>query len=51
VDTPDELLARVLDAAVLRKKREDRLRRTTRELRTGLAERFDVDGGNFEHLL
>jgi len=40
VDTPDELLARVLDAAAASclKKREDHLRRTTRELRTGFAE-------------
>ena len=34
VDTADELLARVLDAATRVKKREDQLRRTTRHLRT-----------------
>ena len=34
LDTPDELLARMLDAAACIKKREDQLRRTTRDLRT-----------------
>jgi hypothetical protein len=34
VDTRDELLARILDAADLIKKREHQLRRTTRDLRT-----------------
>jgi hypothetical protein len=34
VDTQDELLARVVDAAARIKKREDRLRRTKREFRT-----------------
>jgi hypothetical protein len=36
VDT-DELLARILDAAASIKKREDQLRRTTRDLRTRVA--------------
>jgi hypothetical protein len=36
VDTRDELLARILDAAVRIKKREDRLRRTTCELQSSL---------------
>ena len=49
VDTPDGLLARVLGAAAasVLKKREDHLRRTTRELRTGFAEWFEADGGIF----
>ena len=34
LDAPDELLASILDAAASIKKYEDRLRRTTRELRT-----------------
>jgi len=34
VDTADELLARILDAAASIKNREDQLRRTTRDLHT-----------------
>ena len=41
----DELLARILDAAAGIKKREDQLRRTTRELRTRVAKGTEVDGG------
>ena len=33
-DTPYELLARILDAAAREMKREDQLRRTTRDLHT-----------------
>jgi hypothetical protein len=33
VDTPDELLSDILDAAACIKKREDQLRRTTLDLR------------------
>jgi hypothetical protein len=51
VDTRDELLARILDAAGGIKKREDQLRRTTRELRTRVAKCTEVDGGIFECLL
>jgi hypothetical protein len=51
VDTPDELLARILDAAACIKKREDQLRRTTRDLRTRVAKCTEVDGGIFERLL
>jgi hypothetical protein len=50
-DTRDELFARVLDAAAPIKKREDQLRRTTRDFRTRVAKRIEVDGGIFEHLL
>jgi len=51
VDTPDELLARILDAAASINKREDQLRRTTRHLRTRVAKCTEVDGGIFERLL
>jgi hypothetical protein len=37
VDAPDELLARILDAAACIKIREDELRRTTRDLSTRVA--------------
>jgi hypothetical protein len=47
----DELLARILDAAARIKKREDQLRRTTRDLRTRVAKCTEVDGGILEHLL
>ena len=50
VDTRDKLPARSLDAAARIKKR-DQLRRTTRDLRTGLAKCIEVDGGLFERLL
>ena len=45
VDTSDELLARILVAAARIKKREDQLRRTTRDLRTRFARCIEVDGG------
>jgi len=51
VDTRDELLAGNLDAAAGTKKSEDQLRRTTRDLRTRVANCIEVDGGIFEHLL
>ena len=51
VDTRDELLARILDAAARTKKREDQLRRKTRYLRTRVAKCIDVDGGIFGRLL
>ena len=37
LDTPDELLDRILDFAVCIKKCEDKLRRTTHDLRTPVA--------------
>jgi hypothetical protein len=37
VDTPDELPARILDAAGCIEKRGDQIRRTTRDLRTRVA--------------
>ena len=51
VDTRDELLARVVDAAACIKKREDRLRRTKHALRTRVAKCIVADGWIFEHLL
>jgi hypothetical protein len=51
VDIRDKLLARILDAAACTKKREFRLRRTTRVLRTRVAKSTEVDGGILEHLL
>ena len=50
VNTPDELLARILDAAVSIKEREDQLRRTTRNLCTRVAKFTEVDGGICGHL-
>jgi hypothetical protein len=47
----EELLARILDAAVCIKKREDQLRRTARDLSTRVAKCAEVDGGILEHLL
>jgi hypothetical protein len=47
----DELLARILDAAACIEKREDQLRRTTRDLSTRVAKCTEVDGGILEHLL
>jgi hypothetical protein len=51
VDTRDGLFPCILDAAARIKKREDQLRRTTRDFRTPVAECTEVDGGVFEHLL
>jgi hypothetical protein len=51
VDTRDEFLTRILDAAARIKKREDRLRRTIRDLLTCVAKCIEVDCGIFEHLL
>ena len=51
VDTGDELLARILDAAAGTDKRPDHLRRTARDLRTRVAKCTEVDGGICEHLL
>jgi hypothetical protein len=51
VDTRDELLARILYPTARIKKREDQLRRTTRDLRTRVAKCTDVDDGTSENLL
>jgi hypothetical protein len=46
----DELLERILNAALHKKKREDQLRRTTRHLHTKVAKGTDIDGGIFQYL-
>ena len=51
VDTPDEWLAHVLDTAASIKKREDQVRRTTRDLHTRVAKCTEVDSGICGHLL
>jgi hypothetical protein len=51
VDTADELLARILDAAASIKKREDQLRLTTLDHHTRVAKGVEVHGGICEHLL
>jgi hypothetical protein len=50
-DTRDELLARVSDAAACVKRREDQLRRTTRDLHKQVAKCIEVDGGILENIL
>jgi len=45
-----KLLARLSDAAAHIKKREDQLRRKTRDLRPRIAKCIDFDGGIFENL-
>jgi len=45
VDTADELLASILVAAGCVMKREDQLRRTTRDLQTRVEKCTEVDGG------
>jgi len=45
VDTPDELLASILDAAGCIKERAYQLRRTTHDLYTRVAKCSEVDGG------
>ena len=49
--TPDGLLAGTLDAAGCIEKREDQLRRKTRDLRTRVAKCTEVGGGILERLL
>jgi hypothetical protein len=51
VHVEDDLLARILDAAVRKKKHEVQVRRTTRYFRTRVAKCIKVDGGICEHLL
>jgi len=51
LDTPDELLDRILDFAVCIKKCEDKLRRTKQDLRTPVAKFSEGDDGLLEHLL
>jgi hypothetical protein len=52
VDTREELIARILDAAAGVKKRQVQLRRTTRDIRTRVAKCIEAaDGGIFENSL
>jgi hypothetical protein len=51
VDTRHNLIARILVAAARIKKREDQVRRTTRDLRIRVANCVDIGSGIFEHLL
>jgi hypothetical protein len=51
VKKEDELFARISDAASCTKECEGQLSRTTRELRTGVAESTEVDAGISEYLL
>jgi len=51
VAIPDELLDRIFDPAARIKKREDKLRRATRDLRTPVAKCAEGDDGIFEHFL
>jgi hypothetical protein len=51
VDTPDEFLARILNAAACITKHEDRRRRTTGDLHTRVARCIEDQGDIFEHLL
>ena len=51
VDKRDESIARILDAAARIEKREDQLRRTTRDLHTRVAKCTEDDGRIFENLL
>jgi tetrahydromethanopterin S-methyltransferase subunit G len=44
-DTREELLASILSAAARIKQREDKLRRTTRDLRPRVAKSIEVDCG------
>jgi hypothetical protein len=51
VDTGDELLVHMLDAATCVKRSEDQLRRTKRDLHTQAAKCIELDGGILEKLL
>jgi hypothetical protein len=51
VDTPDELLAAILDGAGCIRKREDKLRLTTRDLHTRDAKCGEVSGEVYEYSL
>jgi hypothetical protein len=50
MDTQDELLTHILDAAIRINRGEDQLRRTTRDLRSRAAKCTEIDRGIFEHL-
>jgi len=50
-DTRHDLIARILDAAARIKKREEQVRRTTRDRRIRVAKCVEYGGGLFEHLM
>jgi len=50
VDTADELLASILVVVACVMRREDQLRRTTRDLQTRVAKCTEVDGGIFGNI-
>jgi hypothetical protein len=51
LDTKDESLTGILDAAVRIKTRKNHLRRTTRDFRTRVAKWIEAEVGIFEHVL
>ena len=52
VNTREELVARIMNSAALRKEeRQDDLRRATRTVTKRVEKCIEVDGGIFEHLL
>jgi len=52
VNTRDELVARIMNSAVLiKQERQDDLRRATRTIAKRVKKYTEVDGGIFEHLL
>jgi hypothetical protein len=51
LDTPDELLSVILDAAGCVRKRENYLRRTTRDLRKRVAKCIEVGGWDFRRFI
>jgi len=52
VNTRDELVARIMNsAALMKKKRQDELRRATRTIAKRVEKSIEVDGGIFEHLI
>jgi hypothetical protein len=50
-DKGDELLASISDSAAQMNQREDKLSRTTRHIRTGVAKFIEVNDEIFAHLL
>jgi len=50
MDTGQELLVSILDAAASLKNSEDQIRRTKSQLRTRVAKCTEVDCGDFKHL-
>jgi hypothetical protein len=52
INTRDELVARIMNSAVLiKEERQDHLRRATRTIAKRVGKYVEVDGGIFEHLL